>query len=145
MAFEFKFSADQPHQRAALDGVLELFEGFSAAHIEGTIFSDEIFPNLPDSEMLDEEWLSENLGFVQGQHNAQYPAAPVPMRGLEMGAEADGMMLDGVSNDSHRAPHFTVEMETGTGKTYVYFRSMHELYRRHALYRTSRLQTALGA
>ncbi|WP_295822610.1 DEAD/DEAH box helicase family protein [uncultured Deinococcus sp.] len=130
MAFEFKFSADQPHQKAAVDGVLELFEGFSASHVEGTIL-DEVFPNLPDAEMLDEEWLAENLGFVQGQHNTQYPAAPVPMRGLEMGAEADGMMLDGVSNDSHRAPHFTVEMETGTGKTYVYFRSMHELYRRH--------------
>lgn len=131
MAFEFKFSSDQPHQKAALDGVLELFEGFSVAHTEGNIFSDEIFPNLPDAEMLDEEWLAENLTFVQGQHNSQYPAAPVPMKGLEMGAEADGMMLDGVSNDSHRAPHFTVEMETGTGKTYVYFRSMHELYQRH--------------
>lgn len=131
MAFEFKFSSDQAHQKAALDGILELFEGFSVSHVEGNIFSDEIFPNLPVSEVLDEEWLAENLGYVQQQHNLNFKDAPVPMRGLEMGSEADGVMLDGVSNDSHRAPHFTVEMETGTGKTYVYFRTMHELYQRH--------------
>lgn len=131
MAFEFKFSADQPHQKAALDGILELFEGFSGTHIEGNLFSDEIFPNLPESEMLDEEWLSENLQYVQQQHNENFKDAPVAIRGLEMGSEADGLMLSGVSNDSHRAPHFTIEMETGTGKTYVYFRTMHELYRRH--------------
>lgn len=131
MAFEFKFNADQPHQKAAIDGILELFEGFTASQVEGNIFSDEIFPNLPEHEALDEEWLSENLQYVQQQHNAAYRDAPVPMRGLEMGSEADGMMLEGVSNDSHRAPHFTIEMETGTGKTYVYFRTMHELYQRH--------------
>lgn len=130
MAFEFKFTADQPHQKAAIDNIVELFDGFTRQDTEAAVLSDEIFPNLPEDEMLDEEWLAENLQAVQLAHNAQFPDAPVPLRGLEMGNEADGAMLEGVSNDSHRAPHFTVEMETGTGKTYVYYRTMLDLYRR---------------
>jgi Rad3-related DNA helicase len=42
-------------------------------------------------------------------------------------ARDDGAMLEGVSVDAHSCPHFTIEMETGTGKTYVYFRTMLEL------------------
>lgn len=37
----------------------------------------------------------------------------------------DGALLDGVTLDGHRYPHFTLEMETGTGKTYVYLRSLY--------------------
>lgn len=130
MAFEFKFNADQPHQKAAINNVVELFDGFQRLDTEAVILADEIFPNLPEGASLDEEWLAENLQAVQLGHNLQFPDAAVPVRGLEMGSEADGMMLEGVSNDSHRAPHFTVEMETGTGKTYVYYRTMLDLYQR---------------
>ena len=31
-----------------------------------------------------------------------------------------GMLLEGVSNDTYEYPSFSIEMETGTGKTYVY-------------------------
>lgn len=130
MAFEFKFNADQSHQKAAINNVVELFDGFQRLDTEAVILADEIIPNLPDGASLDEEWLAENLQTVQLGHNIQFPDAAVPVRGLEMGSEADGMMLEGVSNDSHRAPHFTVEMETGTGKTYVYYRTMLDLYQR---------------
>lgn len=130
MAFEFKFNADQPHQKAAIEGVTGLFDSFSRLSTEAVLLGDEIFPNMPEGATLDEEWLTENLQAVQMAHNIQFPDAPVPLLGLEMGSEADGMMLEGVTNDSHRAPHFTVEMETGTGKTYVYFRTMLELYQR---------------
>lgn len=33
--------------------------------------------------------------------------------------------------DSWRCPSFTIEMETGTGKTYVYLRTIFELRRRY--------------
>ncbi len=42
----------------------------------------------------------------------------------------EGMMLEGIGNDAWRYPSFTIEMETGTGKTYVYLRTIHEL-RKH--------------
>ncbi len=43
----------------------------------------------------------------------------------------EGMMLEGISYDSWRSPSFTVEMETGTGKTYVYLRTIYELSKRY--------------
>jgi type III restriction enzyme len=46
-------------------------------------------------------------------------------------ARDDGAMLEGVSVDAHSCPHFTIEMETGTGKTYVYLRTMLELHERY--------------
>ena len=42
-----------------------------------------------------------------------------------------GLLLDGVSNDFHEYPSFSVEMETGTGKTYVYLRTIYELNQKY--------------
>ncbi|MBD1866106.1 DEAD/DEAH box helicase family protein, partial [Cyanobacteria bacterium FACHB-471] len=39
----------------------------------------------------------------------------------------DGLVLEGAGNDFWRSPSFTIEMETGTGKTYVYLRTIYEL------------------
>ena len=40
-------------------------------------------------------------------------------------------LFDGPANQARRCPHFSVEMETGTGKTYVYLRTIFELSRRY--------------
>ena len=40
-------------------------------------------------------------------------------------------LFDGPANQSRLCPHFSVEMETGTGKTYVYLRTIFELSRRY--------------
>jgi type III restriction enzyme len=40
-------------------------------------------------------------------------------------------LFDGPANKSRNCPHFSVEMETGTGKTYVYLRTIFELSRRY--------------
>jgi type III restriction enzyme len=39
-------------------------------------------------------------------------------------------LFDGPANEARLSPHFSVEMETGTGKTYVYLRTIFELSRR---------------
>ncbi|MCX7570949.1 DEAD/DEAH box helicase family protein [Tumebacillus sp. DT12] len=52
--------------------------------------------------------------------------------GLPVTAELDvdeGPVL--VGDETVRAPHVTVEMETGTGKTYVYLRTLLELHKRY--------------
>ena len=41
------------------------------------------------------------------------------------------MGLEGIADENHRFPNFTVEMETGTGKTYVYLRTIYELRQRY--------------
>jgi len=38
---------------------------------------------------------------------------------------------DALTGEARRSPHFSVEMETGTGKTYVYLRTIFELSRRY--------------
>ncbi len=40
-------------------------------------------------------------------------------------------LFDAAANASRTCPHFSVEMETGTGKTYVYLRTIFELSRRY--------------
>jgi type III restriction enzyme len=54
------------------------------------------------------------------------------MESFKLDLDVDqGEMLEGVSFDTWRYPHFTIEMETGTGKTYVYLRTIHELRKQY--------------
>ena len=129
MALQLKFDANLPHQTEAVESVVRLFDGMVQVDT-GFQLSNEILPNAPEVDDLADYWLEENLHDIQHRHNAQHPEAVVPVGRLE---RDDGPMLEGVSNDSYGCPHFTLEMETGTGKTYVYFRTMYELYRRFGL------------
>ncbi len=128
MAFQFTFSPNQPHQIEGIAAVVDLFVGLDKSAL-GT-FLDEIVPNAPEADDLADYWLEENLRAVQERHNEAHPDALVPVGNLE---PDDGTLLNGVSNDSYRCHHFTLEMETGTGKTYVYFRTMIELYQKYGL------------
>lgn len=129
MAFQFKFNASLPHQTEAISNVVVLFDGLAKADV-GFQLSNEIVPNVPEADDLADYWLEENLHSVQQRHNDQHPEAVVPVGRLE---RDDGPLLEGVSNDSYGCPHFTLEMETGTGKTYVYYRTMLELHNRFGL------------
>lgn len=127
MSFQFKFDANPPHQLAAINSTVELLSGLAKA--ESTFnLKGEIAPNAVENADLADYWLEENLQAVQARHNEAHPDAPIPLLRLE---RDDGSMLEDVSNDSHSCPHFTFEMETGTGKTYVYFRTMLELYQKY--------------
>ncbi len=129
MLFQFIFDASLPHQSDAVRNVVDLFDGLAKADI-GFQLSNEIVPNVPEADDLADYWLEENLHSVQQRHNDQHPEAVVPVGRLE---RDDGPLLEGVSNDSYGCPHFTLEMETGTGKTYVYYRTMLELHNRFGL------------
>jgi len=117
MPIKIKF-IDQEFQIRACDSVIKLFEGFSS-NISGIQqFDDEIMPNVARHYEFNENWLLENLVNVQRTNGITEQ--------ISLDTE-DGMELEGVSNDSWRYPVFTTEMETGTGKTYVYLRTMREL------------------
>src|SRR5205823_6388021 len=70
---------------------------------------------------FDATWLAENLRTVQ-------EANGLPTPGLTLESELE---VQGVSEGTWDYPSFTVEMETGTGKTYVYLRTIYELRRRY--------------
>ncbi len=72
---------------------------------------------------LREEDILKNLRGVQKSHNI------VPGRKLE--TMTSKVEWDDGSKQSVTKPVFTVEMETGTGKTYVYIKTMYELNARY--------------
>ena len=110
------FEPNLDFQHDAIEAVCDLFKGQETCRTEFTVTSDiGLQLRLPGMEnelgignrlhLLDEEILA-NLGEVQ-LRNGLRPSASL------------------ASGD------FTVEMETGTGKTYVYLRTIFELNRRY--------------
>ena len=110
-----RFDPDLDFQQDAIRAVCDLFEGQDASRTEFTVapVPRAALPGLTESDLgvgnelrLDEDALLANLRQVQLRNGL------LPARALE-------------SRD------FTVEMETGTGKTYVYLRTIFELNRRY--------------
>ena len=105
---KLQFDANQEYQLDAIKAAVDLFAGQpvgvsdfafdKVAKVGGSLFS-VVANNL----ILDEETILDNLKTVQ------------KVNAIEPSAELDGL-------------HFSIEMETGTGKTYVYLRAIHELY-----------------
>lgn len=132
----FKFDDNQDFQLNAIKNVVDLFEGLGDYSANWEMVNDEIHPNIPMDEDLDEEWLFENLQYVQEEFDAQMDSRQTPTMkiGVSNSFEMDrGQMLEGVSNDTYEYPTFSVEMETGTGKTYVYLRTILELNKNYGL------------
>lgn len=120
---EFKFDPKQPYQQEAIASVVDLFEGQPAdadaleTHMEGTLPSPDGQQSFDiatevgavgNNLLLDDEALLQNLQAVQDRN------------GLEVVAELAGSAFD-----------FDIEMETGTGKTYVYLRTIFELAQKY--------------
>ena len=109
---KIKFNPDLDFQREAIDSVVELFEGnplcqsnFTVSSLygqRGTFDSSLGIGNRLDSQ-FDEEDILQNLQNIQLRNG-------VPQS------------ID-IQRDHY---YFTVEMETGTGKTYVYLRTVFE-------------------
>ncbi|HMN44796.1 MAG TPA: DEAD/DEAH box helicase family protein [Povalibacter sp.] len=120
---KLKFDANEPYQLDAIRAVVDLFAGQPSASQFEVTMADEGLSSLRLTEtglanqrvITDEQWL-DNVRAVQKAN------------GLPQSAELSLMELaDGKVAGAF--PNFTVEMETGTGKTYVYLRTVHELSR----------------
>lgn len=118
---KFQFDPDQEYQLRAVESVMDLFEGVGAFAPEFSL-GDEIKANLPNDEMLFESEILTNLQVVQ-ERNGLAPSFELEKEG--------GMVLEGIGIDSVDFPQFTVEMETGTGKTYVYLRTIYQLNQKY--------------
>ncbi len=122
MTLKLQFDPNQPHQLDAIRSVVDLFEGFTPPP-PAAMLQAEIVPNLPPYENLNEDWLADNLRRVQERN--ELPRLLLPSLEVD-----EGLVLEGAGYESWRYPSFTIEMETGTGKTYVYLRTIHELRQR---------------
>lgn len=118
---KFKFDANQDYQLQAINAVVDLFEG--QVRIEPLpTFALGGLAAVPNRLDLDETALLENLWEVQQANGISVDEA-LEFIELERG--------DGKDSHSVRPPNFSVEMETGTGKTYIYLRTILELNRRY--------------
>lgn len=117
---KLQFDAYQEYQLEAIRAVVALFSGQPDAS-QGAVPRDDTLTSLTLTEMGiancrvidDAQWLA-NLHTVQEAHGLE-PSNSLARLMLEDGTPVGGF------------PNFTVEMETGTGKTYVYLRTVHEL------------------
>ena len=123
MTLTLQFDPNQPHQLDAVQSVVRLFDGMPRQQ-NAVLLQQQVVPNLPPYQTLREEWLSDNLRQIQQENGIETSL----LGALEVD---EGLELEGVSNNSWRYPSFTIEMETGTGKTYVYLRTIHELRRKY--------------
>jgi type III restriction enzyme len=125
VAVEIRFDANQGYQRDAIDSVVELFAGQEAIEqgvtvpgfgSEGALFAELVFGN---SLALSPETMHMNLRRIQDR--------PVELESGDV-QPAVSETLRGALSDVDIPRGFTVEMETGTGKTYVYLRTIAELH-----------------
>ncbi len=127
---KLKFNDSQDFQIKAIDSIADLFVDFGNYSKEWDLTSDDIVSNIPENEDLDEEWLLSNLNTIQTVFNSEMDARQTPTMKIDVNRSLDldrGQMLEGVKNDVYQYPTFSVEMETGTGKTYVYLRTIYKL------------------
>lgn len=126
----FQFDPHQAYQASAIEAVTDLFDGqpadadqlettFRQLSAEPALFDQSEVPGqvsmditaetgaVGNNLVLDEDTILENLQRVQDRN----------------GLESAQTLADGL--------HFDVEMETGTGKTYVYLRTAFELAKRY--------------
>ncbi len=125
MAVPIRYDPNQQFQRDAIDAVVELFagqesleQGLGMASLaeDGALFEELVFGN---SLQLTAETVMRSLRRVQDR--------PVMLEdGSEVPSISDLLRRDVA--DGEMPVQFKVEMETGTGKTYVYLRTIAELH-----------------
>lgn len=116
---KLKFDPNQQFQQDAINAVVDLFEGQpqNAGNLISKLQETEVNEAIKvlkldevgavgNNLVLDQEAILQNLKTIQDRN------------GLKVTDELDGM-------------NFSVEMETGTGKTYVYLRSIFEMAKKY--------------
>ena len=121
---KLKFEANQDYQLRAIESVTNLLEGQFHVEVESNFVEGTLLAAVPNRIDLDDETLLKNLQLIQAQNNLD----------TDMSLEYIEEKIDTVTGEkTARFPNFSVEMETGTGKTYVYLRTILELYRSYGL------------
>lgn len=126
---KLQFDPKQEYQLDAVTSVVDLFEGQPLERSDYSVvfqtMDSELFAGQARTEtgsgnqlLLSEDAILKNLQTVQERNLLDVRDS------LESWTWVD-------EAGSHWCPHFSVEMETGTGKTYVYLRTVYELNRKY--------------
>jgi type III restriction enzyme len=121
---ELKFDPNQDYQTRAIESVAGLLEGQPYVEADPFFPLQAGFAAVPNLLTITREDLLLNLNSVQQRNGLPSDDDFAPI--AENIETADGIKQAWF-------PNFSVEMETGTGKTYVYLRTALELYRCYGL------------
>ena len=133
---KFQYDPSQEHQLRAIEAVLSLFSGQPKrpAHARVLAGAGRLMPTVPvcaNALDLGDDELLRNLQAAQNLHNESAEAkieVDGALRKIEY--DFDDAPANGLAAGRTIAfPNFSVEMETGTGKTYVFLRAIRELAR----------------
>jgi type III restriction enzyme len=131
---KLQFDAQQEYQLDAVASVVDIFEGQPVENAEfaviesghgGGLFEGDTQTNIGVGNRLSitADVLGTNVRAVQNRNDVEVS---------QPNADLESWALLGSSGEFVRhCYHFSVEMETGTGKTYVYLRTIFELSRRY--------------
>jgi type III restriction enzyme len=131
---KFQFDATQQYQLDAVAAIADIFKGQQRKSVQYSVMvGGEDVGMLPGFDEF-----GGNVGNVLGITEAEMRAnvrevqARNQIADSEANTELSNWVIDDPVNGLPRAcPHFTVEMETGTGKTYVYLRTIMELSKKY--------------
>ena len=127
----FKYSADQQYQLDAIDAVCDLFRG--QEFLDARFTADYGALVRPEQEGLPGMGVPVQTQLLTVGHANGLRLSPRQLlENLHAVQEANSLPLTRDVTEG-RLRDFTIEMETGTGKTYVYTRTIHELNRRYGL------------
>lgn len=124
MSSGFKFDASQPYQLDAIKSVVDLFDGQpkDAEKLETTLRGQVAALDETENAALDLD-LSQEVGAVG---NRLVLDRDTMLANLQRVQDKNGLEVASKLFDDS-ALDFDIEMETGTGKTYVYLRTIFEL------------------
>lgn len=131
---KLQFDANQQFQINAVAAVADLFQGQPEGEPQYAVINvgstGGLFAGQEQTELgvgnrllLADNSLLTNARLVQAHNEIEVAEPNSLLEGWEL--------FDGPANVSRQCPHFSVEMETGTGKTYVYLRTIFELSLRY--------------
>lgn len=121
----FQFDGNQTYQLKAVEAVADLLNTQQRQVVDSNVFElGQIFSPVGNRLDISEQVLLKNLNSIQKRN-----ALPIGSK-LECIEE---LVLTAAGKQPVRFANFSVEMETGTGKTYVYIRTALELNRRYGL------------
>lgn len=131
---KIKFDSNQDYQIRAVDSVVKLFEGMDRQEFvtddlawwnESEEDDKDTVPNMDELDEISTDLIQENLDTIRHENGLKV----LP----ELAPENDGatLLCTPQSSDYYSYPEFTINMETGTGKTYVYLRTIYSLYKEY--------------
>jgi type III restriction enzyme len=120
---EFKFDAHQQYQQDAIAAVVDLFEG---QPLEFSILESKLTSSIQDKGAQASLDLINEVGAIGNRLALDHS---IIVRNLQVVQDRNG--LEVVDPEEVSSYDFDIEMETGTGKTYVYLRTIFELAKRY--------------